>query len=284
LADSYTRDAQAQVTATTLRMIRSYLQDFLDRFGSQRLARSITPAEVRAWADRPSWGQSSRQAAISKIKRLFNWSVHQDYLDKSPIRSVRGPGFLARQHALTGEQVQRIIAAATPCFAELVAFIWASGCRPSEAYRMEASWIDWESGIATFRGKTTHATGKPRILYLSPAALAIAQACARLSAHERSGPLFRNSHGRPWTCYSAHHNCRQLRTKLGMGPELTLEALRHGYATDAASKVTPAVLAALMGHTGTAIVSRYYVKLDQRRDEMLAAAAMVRAKPKRQRR
>jgi hypothetical protein len=73
--------------------------------------------------------------------------------------------------------------------------------------------------------------------------------------------------------------CYHLRKRLGMGAELTLESLRHAFATDGASKLLPLELAQVM-NTSVAMLQRVYTKLHQRDAEMHAAASKVR-EPKR---
>jgi integrase len=61
--------------------------------------------------------------------------------------------------------------------------------------------------------------------------------------------------------------CRRLRAKTGQGAALTAESFRHLFASDGLAKGQPiATVAELMGHSSTAMISRYYGRLRDRED------------------
>ena len=101
---------------------------------------------------------------------------------------------------------------------------------------------------------------EPRVIYLVPEAKAILD---KLAQDRGSGPLFRNSHGRPWTKDSI--KCRLSRISEKVGFRVIAYGARHSWATKALSEggVDPISVAHLMGHSDPTMVSRVYSHLSK---------------------
>jgi len=121
--------------------------------------------------------------------------------------------------------------------------------------------------------KTAKKTGKPRIVYLSPDMLALTK---ELMAEHATGPLFRNSRGKPfkrnaWCC-----RFRRLREKFPTLSGVVCYSLRSTFATTALENgVGLAHLAELLGHSGTDMVMRHYALLSANVAHMREAAAQA---------
>jgi integrase/recombinase XerC len=90
----------------------------------------------------------------------------------------------------------KLLAHATPWFAAFLKVLHATGARPGEIAALTAQHIDWANGVALLiQHKTTHTTGRPRVIYLPPDALAI---LAAQREQYPTGPLLRNRDGGPW--------------------------------------------------------------------------------------
>jgi site-specific recombinase XerD len=94
---------------------------------------------------------------------------------------------------------------------------------------------------------------EPRVIYLIPEAQAILSA---LAEKFRTGVLFRNSRGNPWTRDAI--KCRLTRISDKVGFRVIAYGARHSWATHALMNggVDPISVAHLMGHRDATMVSR----------------------------
>jgi integrase len=119
--------------------------------------------------------------------------------------------------------------------------------------------------------KTAGKTGRPRVVYLTPATVELSR---RLAAEHPEGPLFRGPRSRRgFSGNGVRCRFRNLRARLPHLKGVIASAYRHSFATDAlASGVGVAQVAELLGHTGTETVMRHYQHLRERTEHLRAAA------------
>jgi integrase len=102
------------------------------------------------------------------------------------------------------------------------------------------------------------ATGKVRVILLPPA---VVELCKVLAERYPSGPLFRNTKGRPLSPDRLRNWLFKTRRRLGLGRVIAY-GFRHGLAADAlANGVPDAQVAELLGHSGTAMLQRHHAHL-----------------------
>ena len=276
MADKFLDETQKRLAPLTYEWYRRHLQSFIEVHG-KRKSEDLRPLHVQSWLDRhPNWSDSTRHGAITAIKRLTSWGKAQGYLDSDRLAGIPRPGISQRPATLTDEEVGRIFAATKDRpFLDLLTILRETGCRPSEAMRLEASMVDVEGRAAVLvRSKTSGKTGRPRILFLTPRAMEVIE---RLARDHPEGPILRNRTGKPWTRNAIALRFIRIRKRLGLGPEATAEAFRHGYATDALERGVPiATVAELLGHRGTRMVEAYYSHLHERREHLRDASGIVR--------
>jgi integrase len=143
-------------------------------------------------------------------------------------------------------------------FRDFVFALQETGCRPSEVSRVTSTHADLELGVWVFPDhKTAKKTGKPRIVYLTPAMIELTKC---LMAKYADGPLFRSPRGgKPFTRNNIRCRFKRLREKLPHLKCLIAYAYRHSFATDAlVNGVGIAQVAELLGHTSTDMVMRHY--------------------------
>jgi len=154
-------------------------------------------------------------------------------------------------------------------FKDLLNFCWETGCRPQEAFRLEARHVEGERCV--FPEKESKGKKKKRVIWLTPAAAKIVK---RLVKSFPTGRLFRNEDGNPW-----HRNnvaCRFARLKPKLGRKYSLYHLRHSYCQRALKNgVDPITLAELMGHSSAAMIMKTYHHLGQDKGHMAAAARLA---------
>ena len=259
--------------AATYEWYRRFLKPFTDRNGSI-VAAEVRPLHVsRLIADNPGWGPSARWGLITAVKRAFRWAWTEGYLASNALARVERPAAGRRETFLDDGKVRAIIGAypAGDPFRELLTILRETGCRPGEASRVTSADLDLAAGVWVLsRHKTAAKTGRPRVVYLNPTALEL---CRKLAARNRTGPLFRNEDGAPWTRNAMACRFARLRKRLGLGPEATAYALRHGFVTGALERGVPiATVAELVGHADTQMVCRHYSHLAERREHLRGAA------------
>ena len=196
----------------TYEWYRYRLQRFIERYPDLRVDQ-LQPLHVQQWVDGYDVAQTSRRNYIRAVKRCVKWAVVQGYLPHNPIQHLEMPANEPRDVFLTVEEYDRLLSFIPEGpFRDLVVVTWGTGCRPQESLRVEARHVDeshqrWVFPRSESKGKRT-----PRVVYLTDAAMALTE---RLM-HERStGPLFRNTSGRPWTTDAV--NCAFFRLRVRMG-------------------------------------------------------------------
>jgi integrase len=270
LVNSYATEMFQRWSGQRVKSFRSALSRWLDFVGRSTPPSSIQPSHVIRFM-RPTWSRTTKHTYARFIRGVFLWALEQDMISRDPLKSLRPFGTEPRERFLDRETAMLILAHMKrnrePIYA-YTRFLYLTGCRPSEACRLEVDHIDFNRRTATMPGKTTWKTGRNRVITLAPAPLEFLSA----EIGEKDGHVFLNSRTKPWTLNSVGITFRRIRRELGLGPECCAEAWRHGFATDMAAKVQPAVLAELMGNSAHT-VSRYYTHLRSVRKPIEEAAA-----------
>lgn len=279
LSEAHAEAKEAEgVAAESMGNYKKYIGGFLAHAGRVTAADEVTTNHLEAWLkSKPGWGPSTRRLAITVVGGLFAWGAQKKLIKTNPFKGFKRPPARAREEAMSQETFDAIIDGVSTrgrCIKPLLRFMRETGCRPSEAMRIEAAWIDFGTGVAEFFGKTTRKTGKNRRIHLTDAALAI---CRSQAALYPEGPLFRNSDGNPWTRDTMCSRFKRLRQKLNLPKGTCPETIRHGWITDALVEGVPiATVSALAGHTDTTMVSKVYSKLHTRTDHLKAELARIR--------
>jgi integrase len=268
--DGFLSNKEGRVRPQSLSRLRRFLEAFAGRFG-QRPADTILPHEVEAFANRPGWKVNTRRHAVASVVQAFRWGVKARMLTANPVAGTELPPVVSRgaEHVITPDEHRRLLAGAWPCFRPLLEALYLTGARPGELAGLTVA--DVAETIPLKAHKTAH-KGKARVLYLSPAALAF----FREHGKGRSGLLFVNRYGRKWTADAIGKSMRAACRRAGL-PVKHAYGYRHGYATQAlASGVPDATVAALLGHSGTAMLHRHYSHLTSQAQVLREAAARVR--------
>jgi integrase len=241
-------DAAERVSADTQKFYRRFLEPFAARFGP-RAAPSITTKETEAFARRPTWSSSTRHDCIGTIATAFKWGGYALAGLRRPPKTSRGPTAI-----ILPRDFGRLIHATSGDFQALLRFLWHTGCRPSEASGIDADAVDLRAGVVLLtQHKTAGKTGKPRVIYLSAAALDVLR--GQLN-HYPAGLLFRNARGGRFSRNAIVNRMWRLQRELGIAA--TAYGFRHSFITDSLSAGTPEpVVAALVGHVGTAMLANY---------------------------
>jgi integrase len=264
--------SRGEHSADTAAWHKSLLAPFVERFGKLRVTR-LRKKHVRAWVRDKGYNPTSANKAIGVLKRAFNWAVEEEHLPRNPIAHVKKPKPLSRNRVVTPEERDLILGAIKDAaFRRFVLAMTLTGCRPGEVARVTAADCDLTTGVWVFaRHKTVKKTGRPRVVYLPPAAVDLSR---ELVASRPEGPLFLNSRGRPWTRNAVRIRFRNLRKKFPALKGVIAYAYRHSFATTALENgVGIAQVAEMLGHRSTDMVMRVYGHLGQRVEHMREQAA-----------
>jgi integrase len=278
-----------------------------------RLARDFRPADLRrvvaklkADACASTWVRDVAAAARAAMKWAaapIDDRVPERLLPANPFADVEGVKVEAPPKRYAGPLARReffdfLIVRACRLPARFKDWRWerltialfrfceATGCRPSEARRLEWGHIDWESGVATLKGKTTAATGKKRRVPIPTDTLRILRAIERLPdrherfvfTHERrrkgGGEAGQTLEGDPWTEDGLKQKFGRLRDEaiaagLAIASEgagsLTLYQLRRDLGADILRLTgSYAESAEVLGHS-VAMNSRHYSSFEDER-------------------
>jgi integrase len=247
------------------------LNPFLTTWGRLRVSR-LRKKHVKAWVKAKKYNPTSAAKAIGVLKRAFNWAVEEEHIPRNPIAHVRKPKPLTRDRTLTPEERKLILGSIKDrAFRKYVHALTLTGARPGEVARVCAAEVDLLQGLWIMtRHKTVKKTGKPRLIHLSPEALELTR---ELMERHPTGPLFLSALGKPWTRNAVRIRFRRLRKKHPELKGIVAYTYRGSFATDALEAGVPdASVAALLGHTGTATLHKFYNRLSSRTGHLKDAA------------
>jgi integrase len=257
-----------QLEAKTVAWYAKYLSHFVAHFGTLP-PDAVTAEQLELTAARTTWGPNTRRNYLSAVCTFLAWcGVKVDV--KKPGRESAGAELVISEAAYN-----QALGAARGELRPLLAFLWHTGCRPSEACKLTAADVDWDTGTVTLREHKTrrNSRGRARIVYLSPAALEVAR-----GQRERHpvGLLFPNRAGGAWRTPALTQALWRISERIGQ--HVTAYGFRHSYATRALEKGVPDTqVAALLGHSSTRMLHAHYAHVNANARLLKEAAARVSA-------
>lgn len=253
LVPAFLEAKAAEVQPDTHTHYTQHLGWLVKRFGGLAVsALEVSRLCAQAKAE-PSWGDTHRANVLWTAGAFLRWCGRAEKIPR-PAKQPRGG------EAVIPDEVHRMILNETHGdFRQFVRFLWLTGCRPGEAAELTAESVDWEAGVCRLAKHKTAHRGKVRLLYLSSEAREV---LSDQRVKHGTGYLFRGMRGKP---YSKHAVAvRFLRVSERIGKNVTAYGYRHTFATRAlAAGVPDAQVAAMLGHSSTAMVSRVYGHLGE---------------------
>lgn len=218
----------------TYESYRYRLQRFVDRFPDLRPTQ-LRPFHVEQWVDSfPDLTKTSRRNYFRSVKRCMKWALQQGYVDENPVAHLEVPAAERRDTFVTSDQFARLLEfVRDDTFRELLISVWDTGCRPQEILRVEARHVDSSNQRWVFPVAESKMKQFPRVVYLTDRVQHISQ---RLSLAHPSGPLFRNTNGRPWTTFAV--NCAFVRLQMRMGKD-EIENRGESISAEAITELVP---------------------------------------------
>jgi integrase len=186
-------------------------------------------------------------------------AIDQGFTDRVVLteKDLKKPGCGRREAVPTGDDLDRLIAAASPATSLAFRALRASGMRPGELCRADVTMIEGKGktrAIVLREHKTARKTGKARKIALGKELAAIVDQAA---GDRSEGPIWLDDHGQRWTPSALSGRFRRGRDSLGLAKGLTLYTIRHYVGTWATRKAGIHAAKELLGHTSITMTQRY---------------------------
>lgn len=224
---------------------RIALKDALHRSYHRDDGSPMAPATHRR--NKVSFGQLQKHA----IDQAFSERVVLTEKD------LKKPGCGRREAIPTGDDLDKLIAAASPAAARAFRALRASGMRPGELCKADVAMVEGRGkgrAIVLREHKTAKKTGKARSIALGRE---LARLVDQAIGDRTEGPIWLDDHGARWTPSRLSSRFRRGRDALGLDRRLTLYTIRHFVGTWATRKAGIHAAKELLGHTNINMTQRY---------------------------
>jgi len=271
---AFLAEAEARVKPTTLDGYRRFLLPFSQKHGKGK-ASGLSAFVAEAYARKPTWSADTRADFLGALVTAFRWAERSRLIDRTPLAGLRKPPKASRgaEAVISPADHARLLAAAGKRFKPFLRLLHLTGARPGEVAAITAENFDAEGGMVRLKDHKTAHKGKSRTIYLCAEAVAILQ---EQRAKYGTGFLFRSRFGGPFTKNAIVKAMEGLRKRAGLDKAIAY-GYRHAFATDAlANGVPDAQVAALLGHSGTAMLHKHYSHLTGQARALREALGKVR--------
>jgi integrase len=266
-------DADGRVKRNTFEGYLFFLLPFSQKHGKLK-ASALSAFLAEAYCRKPTWGDNTRANFLGTLTTAFKWAERARLIDKTPIVGLKRPPKASRgvEAVIKRDDHTRLLEAAGERFKPFLMMLHLTGARLGEVRAITAENFDAEGGMVQLKEHKTAYKGKSRTIYLCPEAVAV---LLGQKAKYGSGFLFRSRFGLPWTKTAVVSAMGRLQRRLGV--KATAYGYRHTFATEAlANGVPDAQVAALLGHSGTAMLHKHYSHLTGQARALREALGKVR--------
>jgi integrase len=275
LVKAYLAEAEGRVKPESYRGYAKFLNPFSDTFPDTP-PEALTAKQVERFSKKPEWSQSYRNGFIGTVVSLFKWAVETGRMDRSPVAGIKKPAKQSRgrKAVITADDHAKLMAKAKGPWRDFLSLLWLCGCRPGELSGLTATDVDLTNKCVILTAhKTAEQTGKDRLIVLPNEAVGI---LARLIAKRPEGLLFPGEDGQRLNANNVSCRMRRLCEKAGV--KAFAYGYRHTFATDALSQGVPdAHVAALLGHSSTAMLHKHYSHLTSKANVLRESLGKVRS-------
>lgn len=248
--------------------------DWLERHGIDDV-RNVTSDHVEqfiAWTHEQGQSTTSIARRLASIHMFHRFVTGEGLADSDPSANVKPPkGSQTLPDVLTVEQVQTLLDAAQPIADDpvewrdkaLLEFMYATGCRVSEAVNTDLSDIDFDEHVVRLTGKGNKQRLVPFGSYARTALQAYVQrGRPQLEAKAKSTPerraVFLNKRGARLSRQSAWEAIARAGQRAQLPVPLHPHTLRHSFATHLlAGGADVRTVQELLGHSSVNTTQRY---------------------------
>lgn len=269
-------DAAARTKPSTHGLYKRHLDALCDQFGTVPVTK-LAAIALAQWLHGLGVGSTTQAITLRSVSAFLGWCVRQGIAVKNPAQTMAKPRARSRgeEAVISPDDHAKLLDLATPQFRAVLSVLHATGARPGEVCRFTVENFDPANGVVKLAEHKSDRTGRVRLIFLPPDAVALLKEHADRYG---SGPLLRNGRGKPWTPKAIAWALLKLRERAGV--KAIAYGYRHGYATEALAKGLPdAQVAALLGHSSTAMLHKHYSHLTAQAGVLRHAAGVVRSSP-----
>ena len=260
ILDAFLEWTKTNQAAKTYSWHKDHIQNFISGIPKGITVGELKPYHVTRIMDGREWSNSTKNGFARSVQRGFKWAAEQGLIDHTPLPKVQKPAPESRELFISQEEFDDLLGRFPDQeFRDLLVTIWETGCRPQEAFAVEARNVDLANHRWVFKVKESKGKRSSRVVYLPAKSAEITR---RLAQTNTTGKLFLNEDGRPWTKDAV--NCRFVRKKKALGRKLCLYHLRHSFAQRMLlAGVDAIVVSQMLGHRDGAMLARVYSHLGQ---------------------
>lgn len=248
---------------STYLFYKTYLESFRKAVGTLKVA-ALRPYHVTEWVKDQKWtNPNTVHGAMRSVQRAFNWSKRQGLITASPLDGLEKPTPQPREVDLTAEQFQEILdAVVDPTFRDVLIVLRETGARPQEVRLVEARYIKGRCWI--FPQSKSKGKRRPRVVLLNDKAFEITQ---RYAGQYKTGPIFRNAKGMPWSKSALTQRCERLSEKTGI--KIRPYSIRHHFVDEGlVNGADPVALSIVLGHASPKMVTEVYQSVGKRNEHL----------------
>jgi integrase len=301
IVDLYGQHLERNGQERSLKILLDTCTSAMEQFGDLHIG-ELKPIHITDWLALKAkpridsknrtvkWGPTYRGIALRTLVTALNWAKGQGLISRHCLENtkaveIRGKKRSRGQEAYippaTCKKLIDYIGASNQGFADLLQFLYETGCRPSEAYHVEARYYQradrcivypGQPGPTDFVWKNARRTAKDRVIFLSDGLAEMVE--ARIDRYPE-GRIFRTKRKTKWVTEAMSVNLRWYAKKLKITPAPTAYGFRHSYATDwLLNAGSIKVLADLIG-TSVTMIERHYGHLMVDKDRVRAIMTKV---------
>jgi len=242
LCERYAEFLEHHREASTLARFKREASFFVDQYGEQTVG-SLKPFHLDKFS---VWLKTERNwtntgFAMQLVKNAFVWGVKKKVITNNPFEGVELEGHTpnTKSQVISKADAEAVFKASSVHLRDLLRLLWDTGCRPDEAYHLQAKDYDRENKCIVYSKnakrpeyvwKNAKKSQKDRVIYLMPEMVEMVEAKI---AQRPTGYLFQTKFGKRW---NREKVCQQLRQRIqqthGVGFGVTPYAFRHTYITN----------------------------------------------------
>ncbi len=294
IAEQYIRHGVGGLSDKQRRHVCEKLANFCNVCGTKPVC-DLKTFDLTSWLDsHPTWGDWARRGAAAAIKRALNWAVEQGLIPSSPLDKAKMPEGGRRETMISDDQHAQLMtrvpldrkkkprrpSKTELAFRQVMIAMRLTGARPGTVAAVARENVTPAADAWVMRRhKTAKKIKKPITVYLSPCMQTLTRI---LLSRPRSGPLFVNSRGKPWTTSALGQRMQRLRKWLKLPAGTVCYSHRHTYITTALTEggASLSTVAELVGHANVRMIAMHYAHLEQQKSHLRQAANQAIPLPK----